>query len=174
MVEGSDVRFARALCAGLIAAAFVAGCGGDSGRKSAQTQQPQRTAPTASEPQAADGEAEEEYRYDPTGKPDPFRSFVLALQKPTGTAGTTPLERFDLSQLYLTGIIWATERPRALVKDPSGKAYIVGEGTPIGKNEGRVVRISDNAVTVKETYVDFLGKATTKDIELRLRENQGG
>ena len=123
----------------------------------------------------ADAAERVEYRYDPTGKPDPFRSFVFALQNPkTGGGSASPLERFDLSQLRLRGVIWGNDQPRALVMDPAGKAYIVAQGTPIGKNEGRIVQITDNGVTVKETYVDFLGKATTKDIELRLHERQGG
>ena len=50
----------------------------------------------------------------------------------------------------------------------------MSEGTPIGKNKGRIVSILDNAVLVKETYVDFSDRATTKEVELRLYQNQGG
>jgi type IV pilus assembly protein PilP len=114
-----------------------------------------------------------EYRYDPTGKPDPFRSFVR-LQEELDEGVTTPLERFDLSQLQVTAIIWSSERPRALIRDPAGKGYIVSAGTPIGKNKGRVVSIEDNLVLVKETYVDFRDRATTKEVEMRLYESQGG
>ncbi len=153
---------------------LAAGCGGGSDEEAAQNA-PKRRAPTHAKKPVADPAERVEYRYDPTGKPDPFRSFVLALQNPgTGVGTVSPLERFDLSQLRLRGIIWGNDHPRALVMDPAGKAYIVAQGTPIGKNEGRIVRITDNRVTVKETYVDFLGKATTKDIELRLKNGQGG
>jgi Tfp pilus assembly protein PilP len=61
-----------------------------------------------------------------------------------------------------------------LVQDPAGNSYIVGEGTRIGKNEGRVIDIEDNLIIVKETYVDFLGQETTKDIEMRIRRSEGG
>ena len=44
----------------------------------------------------------------------------------------------------------------------------------MGKNEGRVIDIDDNLVIVKETYVDFLGQETTKDIEMRIRRSEGG
>ncbi len=87
---------------------------------------------------------------------------------------SSPLERFDLSQLIVTGIVWATTSARALIEDPTGKGYIVGVGTPIGKNQGKVIKIEDNRVWVKETYVDFHDTATTKEIEMLLYESQGG
>jgi Tfp pilus assembly protein PilP len=52
--------------------------------------------------------------------------------------------------------------------------YIVGEGTRIGKNEGRVTRIDDNLVVVRETYVDFMQQKTSKDVEMRIRATEGG
>ncbi len=122
----------------------------------------------------ADEKAEQEYRYDPTGKPDPFKSFLKQMLVVKDTESLSPLERFDLSQLTVTGIIWASRDPRALVEDPTGKGYIVGEGTGIGKNKGRIVRIGDNRVVVKETYVDFHNKATTKDVDLYLYQRHGG
>jgi len=115
------------------------------------------------------------YAYDATNKRDPFRSFVLdeAMRRANHERG--PLEQFDLSQLTLVAVVWGTERPRALVTDPSGRGYVVQEGTPIGKNDGQVIRISDNTMLVRETYVDYLGAATSKEIELRVRSKaQGG
>jgi Tfp pilus assembly protein PilP len=76
--------------------------------------------------------------------------------------------------MSLLAVVWSTGTARALVLDPSGKSYIVGTGTRMGKNDGRVVEIDDNLVVVKETYVDFLGQETTKDIEMRIRRSEGG
>ncbi len=84
------------------------------------------------------------------------------------------MERFDLTQQMVTAILWGTDRPRALIRDPAGKGYIISAGAPIGKNKGRVVSIEDNLVRVKETYVDFRDRATTKEVEMRLYESQGG
>jgi Tfp pilus assembly protein PilP len=116
------------------------------------------------------------FTYDRTGMRDPFRSFEweeksrLALD----IAERGPLEQYDVNQLSLLAVVWNTGTARALVQDPAGNSYIVGEGTRIGKNEGRVIAIDDNLIVVKETYVDFLGQETTKDIEMRIRRSEGG
>lgn len=113
------------------------------------------------------------YAYDPLGKRDPFRSFILdRIKEKDSVKG--PLEQFDLSQLQVTGVVWETNRRRALVLDPSGQNYIVQEGDAIGKNDGRVIGIGDSAVKVREAYVDFHGEKTTKEIEMRVRQSQGG
>ena len=115
------------------------------------------------------------YGYDATNKRDPFRSFVLDQAQRLAKHERGPLEQFDLSQLSVVAVVWGTARPRALVTDPSGRGYVVQEGTPIGKNSGEVIRIGDTTVLVKETYVDYLGEATTKEIEMRVRSKaQGG
>ena len=116
------------------------------------------------------------YTYDETGKRDPFRSFLLERAERLAAAQQVrgPLEQFDLGQLSLEAVVWQTGNARALIKDPSGETYIVAEGARIGKNEGRVVAIEDSLIRVKETYVDYLGRETTKDIEMRMRRNEGG
>ncbi len=115
------------------------------------------------------------FSYDPTGKRDPFRSFEWERpDRRQDDAMRGPLEQFDLGQLDLVAVVWRTNNAKALVMDPSGQSYIVGSGTRIGKNEGQVIRIGDNTMVVKETYVDHLGNKSTKDIEMRIRGDQGG
>jgi hypothetical protein len=112
--------------------------------------------------------------YDREGKRDPFRSFVLDRLKELAEHTKGPLEQFDVAQLTLHGVVWETNRPRALVADPSGQVYVVREGDPIGTNEGAVVRIDDNLMLVRETYIDTMGEPTTKETEMRVRRNQEG
>jgi type IV pilus assembly protein PilP len=116
------------------------------------------------------------YEYNPTGKRDPFRSFVDEQKMRMAKHERGPLEQFDLNQLTVVAVVWGTERPRALVEDPSGRGYVVQIGTPIGKNDGMVLRIDDDSVLVRETYVDYLGAQTMKEIEMRTRPTmtQGG
>jgi type IV pilus assembly protein PilP len=136
-----------------------------------------RKAPAPGQAEGGQGliAASKTYTYDPTGKRDPFRSFIADQQQARSKQERGPLEQFDLNQLFVVAVVWGNERPRALVQDPSGRDYIVQEGTPIGKNDGTVLRIQDNSVLVRETYVDYLGAQTTKEIEMRVRNaTQGG
>lgn len=138
-----------------------------------------RKAPATPKEGAADGgglvSGGEAYTYDAMEKRDPFRSFVVDEASRRAEHERGPLEQFDLSQITVVAVVWGTDRPRALVTDPSGRGYVVQEGTPIGKNDGQVIRIGDNSLLVKETYVDYLGEATTKEIEMRIRsKSQGG
>lgn len=143
---------------------------------------PTRVAPGRSlTPEAADSDGpsgttqSSEYRYIAEGKRDPFRSFVLDQSNRVAEEERGPLEQFDVSQLTVVAVVWGTGRARAMVEDPSGRGYIIQEGTPIGKNDGYVVRISDNSVLVEETYVDFSGEKTNNEIEMRVRTmTQGG
>lgn len=121
------------------------------------------------------GVVDQDFVYDPTGKRDPFRAFKWTRpDRVRDREALGPLEQFDLSQLSLVAVVWETGNARALIQDPSGGTYIVAKGARVGKNEGRITAIDDNMVRVKETYVDFLGRETTKDIELRMRGNEGG
>ncbi len=115
-----------------------------------------------------------DYFYDPTDKRDPFRSFQFDDEGKQDKKTFGPLADFEVGQLELSAVIWDANNPRALILDPGGRSYIVREGSQIGKNNGEVIHIGDNLVLVKETYENFAGERTTKDVELRIRLSQGG
>ena len=116
---------------------------------------------------------ERDYFYDPRGKRDPFRSIRFEDDGPT-QKDFGPLGDFELGQLELQAVIWDANNPRALILDPGGRSYIIREGAAIGKNNGQVIHIGDNLVLVKETYENYAGEQTTKDVELRIRLSQRG
>ncbi|HEY8123088.1 MAG TPA: pilus assembly protein PilP [Myxococcota bacterium] len=120
------------------------------------------------------GVASADYRYDPAGKRDPFRSFVKDKLNDDKLDLTSPLEQFELGQLTISGVVWQADRRRALVLDPSGQAYVVKNGDRIGKNDGVVTEINDSSMLVLESYVDFHGDKTEKEIEMRIRQSTGG
>jgi Tfp pilus assembly protein PilP len=119
------------------------------------------------------GAVEQGYAYDATGKRDPFRSFQF-VDEEVPKVGFGPLGDYELGQLAVVAVVWDAGRPRALVADPGGRSFVIREGSQIGKNAGRVIHIGDNLVLVKETYVDFEGHQTTRDVEMRIRRSQGG
>ena len=113
--------------------------------------------------------------YDKTDLRDPFRSFEWERRELVSEdMDGGPLEQFDVSQLSVIAVVWKTGSARALVEDPGGESYIIAKGTRIGKNDGTVTKIDDNLVVVNESYEDYLGNVTQKDVELRIRRSEGG
>ncbi len=127
---------------------------------------PGSEAPTPSDLKPVDSLMDKEYVYDPTGKRDPFRPFNLKVEKKADVPPEelTPLQRYNLSQLKLTAIIYDSERETgiAMVEAPDKKGYNIIVGSEIGG--GRVVRITETDIQVEMRYEDFYGN-TEKRIE---------
>ena len=120
--------------------------------------------------------AEEGYRYQPSGKRDPFFS---PLHRVTETESvpdeaSTPLQRLDLGQFKLVGVILDTSEPKALIEDNSGLGYIVTRGTLIGSRGGVIRAIESRRVVVEEYDVDFYGKRQVHERELNLTVADAG
>jgi len=107
--------------------------------------------------------------YSPAGKRDPFQPLPLRAQtKRRPRENLSPLERYDLGQLKLAGIVWNAKEPRAMVEDSAGLGYVVKVGTPIGSNDGKIKEIKPTEVVVEETYVDFYGARKNRHVSMRL------
>lgn len=121
-----------------------------------------------------DEDAAPDYVYNPTGTRDPFSNPLSALVD-VGETGIplTPLQRFDLNQLRLIGVIIGKGEPRAMVIAPDEKSFILRKGVKVGKNNGVVVGISTDSVSVREDYIDYTGDKQTRIEEIRLPK-QGG
>lgn len=105
-------------------------------------------------------------RYFSAGKRDPFRPLA---SKAKGAAARprenlSPLERFELGQLKLVGIVWDIKEPRAMVEDGLGLGYIVKVSTSIGPNEGKVKAIKPREIVIEETYTDFFGARKSRQV----------
>lgn len=109
------------------------------------------------------------YRYDPTGKRDPFRPLALRQARNVEqSAPLTPLQRYEIGQLKLVGVIRDVKPPRALVEDSAGLGFIVKPGTPIGPHGGVVAAIGRREVVVEEWQTDVIGERHRKEIVLEL------
>jgi type IV pilus assembly protein PilP len=117
--------------------------------------------------------------YNPTGKIDPFEPLykdqpvAVKKKKRKIREPQTPLERIDLSQLKLVGIILASSGNRALVEESSGKGYVIKKGTYIGMNSGKVVNIKKEKVVVEEEFEDVFGKTKFRHREIKLPKPPG-
>lgn len=124
-------------------------------------------------PEAAVGEEKKEttYIYDPTGKTDPFKSFIAIqeeMEEKKKRKPRTYLETVDLSQLELSVIITSSKGNWAMVRDSKGLGHVIKKGTYIGTNGGVVHDITDKAVIIREEYRDFRGRKKFKDIAKNL------
>lgn len=103
------------------------------------------------------------FDYDPRGRKDPFTQPIpdrpVAEGAPHGPL--LPLQKFDLSQLRLVGIMWDVKRPRAMIQDPNKKIHTVGPYTKIGVKNGYVAVIREGELVIVETIEDGGGRLTT-------------
>jgi len=117
--------------------------------------------------------------YDAKDKIDPFeplfkeKPVIFKKKKNKKRIPQTPLERIDLSQLKLVGIIMASSGNRALVEESSGKGYVIKKGTYIGVNSGKVVNIKKEKIVVEEEFEDVFGKTKLRQREIKLPKPPG-
>jgi len=121
--------------------------------------------------------------YNPEGKIDPFENPLKkqSPQQPVEEADPnipdrirqTPLERLDLSQLTLVGVIKFPSGYKAIVEEESGKGYMVKEGTYIGTHYGQVTEIQNDRVLIQEKVKDLMGRYKDKTSQLKLQKPLG-
>lgn len=119
--------------------------------------------------------------YNPEAKLDPFEplfrkepaSIAVRKKKSKRRSPLTPLEKMDLSQLKLSGIILAPSGNRALVQEASGKGYVVKKGTYIGIHSGKIVEILEDQIIVEEEAEDIYGKVSIVKKSLKLQKPPG-
>jgi type IV pilus assembly protein PilP len=74
----------------------------------------------------------------------------------------------------VVGIIIAPTGNKALVEDPSGKGYVITEGTYVGASFGRVRRIVKDRVIIEEEVEDFFtGQMKLQTVDLILQKKLG-
>jgi type IV pilus assembly protein PilP len=108
------------------------------------------------------------FRYDPTGRRDPFKSLLQLEKKQRDVTALPPIQQFDLETAKVVGIVIDPGRtPQAMIKAPNGQTFVVRPGTIVGKNEGEVVEITIKGIRVVEKYLDFMNRETRKETFLK-------
>jgi type IV pilus assembly protein PilP len=119
--------------------------------------------------------------YNPQGKLDPFEPLfqekAVAVPKSRKKRKTrkriTPIEKLDLSQLQLVGVIRSLSGNRALVEDATGKGYVVTKGTYIGTRYGKIVEILADRIIVAEEVENVYGKVSVQKRPLIIQKPPG-
>jgi type IV pilus assembly protein PilP len=135
---------------------------------------PAKEAPVTVQAQMPEEVQTEVFSYDPGGFRDPFGSLLRIKKDEEGPPEEllTPLQRVPVTDLRVEGIIIMGKKALAHVIAPDGKPYIVTVGTLMGRNNGKVVRITSDEVIVEEQFEDYLGRKFKEESALRLREKE--
>jgi len=119
----------------------------------------------------------QDYKYNPAGRIDPFSSLFKvkseSQKKKRKRFPLTPLEKKDISQFKLVGIILSAKGNKAIVKEASGKGYVISKGTYIGVNDGRVIKILKDKVICEEEVENLFGQIQTKSRIIKLKKPPG-
>jgi len=105
--------------------------------------------------------------YDPTGKTDPFQSFIAIAEEAEEQEKREPktyLETLELSQLDLAATIIGPKGKWAIVKDSKDDGHVIKEGTLIGTNGGVVYQIREGEVVIREKFKNFRGQIQEREI----------
>jgi type IV pilus assembly protein PilP len=110
-------------------------------------------------------------------KKDPFKPYVELNKGPLEPKKNRfgqiiPILNFDLTQFSVKGIIVGLKENSALIVDPTGKPYVVKAGMEIGRNEGKITKITPTYIEVFEQYRDESGKVKKNTTKLMLPKKQ--
>jgi type IV pilus assembly protein PilP len=137
--------------------------------KAQEAAQPATQGPEAAKPAG-------EPVYSAEGKRDPFLPYLKEEPRSVAVAiieDVPPLQRYEVAEFKLVGVIWGRRGYKALVEDREGKGYTVSVGTKLGRGNGTVARISDRELVVKEEISDYRGKKLAREISLKLQSAGG-
>lgn len=161
----------------LITGAVITGCS-DSGKL------PEAQAPASVKPKqqlitqvtatVTEDKSQAVYSYNPAGKRDPFAPLIVKEDHKALTGERPPLERYNIYEFKLSGIVWGGFGYSAMVEGPDGKGYFVRVGTFIGQNRGIVKKITQYTMVIEEKFKTISGETDRKEVVLELRNKQEG
>lgn len=162
-----------------VAAALLAGCQADHAELQSWMQETLRSTPTAVQ-KIAEPKKFEAFVYQAADSVDPFSvakmrtdGLVVAGRpssglQPDATRRREPLEAFPLDALKMVGNLRQGSVEVALLQADTG-VYQIRVGHYVGKNFGRVVRISESEVAIRETVQEPTGEWVERDTALQLQ-----
>jgi len=111
----------------------------------------------------------ETHRYQVTNFRDPFKSSISLVKsistkkrrsngvKPSNVRNKEELEKYPLDSLVMVGIINNNGQNWAIVRTPDSNIFRVRRGNYIGENNGKILKISESRILLKEIVADGLG-----------------
>ena len=119
------------------------------------------------------------YTYQPADRRDPFTPPQRAA-RPRSAAGSgpqpdlnrprEPLEEFPIDGLKMVGTIGLSNNIKALVQSSDGNVHTVRTGNYLGRNDGKVLKITSNEIFIRELIPDGFGGYQEREISLFVRD----
>lgn len=177
------MRRLQILC-GCIAAVVLAGCSGSDGDELQQWMAAQRSQTRPKVEPIAEPKVFEPQPYNQVSAVDPFSKDKLtqALQRDGGQAVANSalvapelarrkqaLEAFPLDAMVMVGSMVRDGKPVALVR-VNNLLYQVRPGDYLGQNYGRVMKIDETEVALREIVQDAVGEWIERSAALQLQE----
>jgi len=179
-VSRQALTFYLTLCMTLGVAGLLAGCEAENQELQAWMEQQRREVRPQVQPLAAPK------KFDPVPyanalKADPFstQKLSVAIKQETKQPNSLlaaelnrrkePLESFPLDTMTMVGSVSKAGRPFALLK-VDALLYQVKPGDYLGQNYGRITRITETEVALREIVQDAVGEWTERPASLQLQE----
>jgi type IV pilus assembly protein PilP len=178
-MTGIRVNAARSVVMALLAAA-LAGCGGEQEELQQWMEQQRREAKPSVEPLSAPKKFTPQAYLALTGvEPFSTQKLTVALKQETRQPNSLmaaeinrrkePLEAYPLDSMTMVGSVIKGGRPYALVK-VDNLLYQVKAGDYLGQNYGRITKISETDVALREIVQDAAGEWIERPGALQLQE----
>ena len=164
-----------------VLAAMLAGCSNSPtapappaapGASASTQRQPIASAPTGTALLKTEEKPVVVFSYRPAGKRDPFAPIVMKQEKKASMGDRPPLERYNINEFKLSGIIWGGFGYNAMLEGPDGKGYFIRVGTILGPNRGVVRKITQNTIVIEEKFKNAMGETEHKEFTVQLRKKQ--
>ena len=159
------MRIRRIPLAGLLVAAVAVSCGGEKDDLDTYLEEV-RARPGRSPEPLPQIRHPEAFRYVAAGRRSPFAQFGPSTEASRRTAGEPGpdltrerefLEHYSLDALRMVGSLRHESGLYGLMQTPDGLVHLLAEGDYLGRNHGRVTRISDAEVQLVELVADGNG-----------------
>lgn len=178
-MTGIRVNAARSVVLAMLAAA-LAGCGGEQEELQQWMEQQRREAKPSVEPLSAPKKFTPQAYLALTGvEPFSTQKLTVALKQETRQPNSLmaaeinrrkePLEAYPLDSMTMVGSVIKAGRPYALVK-VDNLLYQVKAGDYLGQNYGRITKISETDVALREIVQDAAGEWIERPGALQLQE----
>lgn len=119
------------------------------------------------------------YKYSSSGLKSPFRNSISEIRtekktlteiKPDLNRKKSELENFDLQNFYMTGTIKLSKDDlnQAIVNNGKGRTFIVSVGDYIGKNNGKILSITNDSIKLEEIIPNGAYRWVKRPTEIKL------